>query len=94
MQITKLEKETVINYNDAEQTASVYTFNRALQRKLDKLAQEFPDCVRLARKFPGGAVEYELPKKLVAIRKPRKSPGNKRGKTADLPLLQKEVQPQ
>lgn len=94
MQNAKLEKETIINYNDAEQTASVYTFNRALQRKLDRLAQEFPDCVKLARKFPVGGVEYELPKKLVAIRKPRKNPGNKQEKTADLPLLQKEVQPQ
>lgn len=45
MDLTAYERETIIGYNEAEQTASVYTHNKALRRTLDKLAQERPeDC--------------------------------------------------
>ena len=40
MELTAYERETIINYNEGEPTASVYTHNRALRRTLDKLAQE------------------------------------------------------
>ena len=42
MDLTAYERETIINYNEAEQTASVYTHNKTLRRTLDKLAQERP----------------------------------------------------
>ena len=45
MNLSLFERETIIGYNEAEQTASVYTHNKALRRTLDKLAQERPeDC--------------------------------------------------
>ncbi|MCD8015030.1 MAG: hypothetical protein LUG99_18015 [Lachnospiraceae bacterium] len=31
--MSKYEKETIINFNEAEQMANVYTFNAALRRK-------------------------------------------------------------
>ena len=38
MKLSKHERETIINFNEAEPTASVYTHNKALRRKLDKPA--------------------------------------------------------
>ena len=35
--LTSYEKETVITYNNEEQTAQVFTYHRALQNKLNKL---------------------------------------------------------
>lgn len=47
MNLSLYEQETIINFNEADSTASVYTHNRALIRQLDKLAEERPgDCHR------------------------------------------------
>lgn len=47
MNLSLCEQETIINFNEAESTASVYTHNKTLIRKLDKLTQERPgDCHR------------------------------------------------
>ena len=46
MNLSLYEQETIVNFNEEEATANVYTQNRALRRKLDKLAQERPqECV-------------------------------------------------
>ena len=34
--LSKYEKETIINWNEAENLASVYTFNASLKRRLDR----------------------------------------------------------
>lgn len=56
MSISRLEQETIIGFNEAEATASVYTHNGALKRKLEKLARERPADVQLSRRFSEGAV--------------------------------------
>ena len=43
MNLSLYEQETIINYNEAEKTAGVYTHNKALRRKLERLSQERPD---------------------------------------------------
>lgn len=54
MSLSLCEQETIINFNEEEKTASVYTHNKALIRKLDKLAQERPgDCHREKRAMTG-----------------------------------------
>lgn len=66
--LTLYERETIINYNEGEATASVYTHNRALRRKLEKLSQERPGDCRLFRTFhEGEAVEYYIPKSWVKV---------------------------
>ena len=35
MKLTRYEKETIINFNEAEATANIYTHNGGLIRKLD-----------------------------------------------------------
>lgn len=68
MHLTSLEKETIILYNEAEGTASVYTHNAALRRKLEGLALERADECKLERvSHEGQAVEYIVPKKWVKI---------------------------
>lgn len=67
MTISRLEQETIIGFNEAEATASVYTHNGALKRKLEKLAKERPADVQLSRRYPEGAVEYTIPKRWVRV---------------------------
>ena len=44
MKLTKYEKETIINYNEGEQEASIYTFNPDLKRMLAEFSQKTPIC--------------------------------------------------
>lgn len=67
MSISRLEQETIINFNEAEPTASIYTHNGALKRKLAKLAAERPADVQHSRSFPEGAEEYTVPKRWVKV---------------------------
>ena len=73
MNLSLYEQETIINYNEEEATASIYTHNRALIRKLDKFAQERPgDCHRQKTSHEGKAVDFTVPKSWVKISPPRR----------------------
>ena len=71
---SRLEQETIINFNEEEKVASVYTFNKTLQRRLAKLAEQYPDDCK--REFdtwqPEGSVDYSVPKKWIKINPPKK----------------------
>ena len=58
MNITRLEQETIVNFNAAEDTASVY------MRKLDKLCEREPVSYKLVKQDKDGKW-YEMPKRLV-----------------------------
>ena len=65
-------RKPIINYNEADKTAGVYTHNRALRRKLEKLATERPEECRLEKvSREGDAVDYIVPKSWVKIRPTR-----------------------
>ena len=64
-----IERETYINFNDAEDTAVLCTFNRAWLSKMDKLAAKSMEFTVRVRK--DGYGEYLFPKKLVTVRMPR-----------------------
>ena len=49
MKLLRYEQETVVNYNAGEQTATVYTRDKAVMRKLDTLVSGFPDTYTLIR---------------------------------------------
>ena len=38
---SKYEKETIVNFNEAEQEATIYTFNADLKRRLGELPKIF-----------------------------------------------------
>ena len=52
MNLTRYEQETIINFNEEEKTASVYTHNGTMRRRLEQLAQERPEDV-YKRQPPG-----------------------------------------
>ena len=63
------ERETIINFNNAESTATYYTLNYHKRRELLKLAEKFPDDVRIT-KDDGNVLEAVFPKKWIKIRPP------------------------
>lgn len=70
MELSRIEQETIVLFNEAEATASVYTHNRKLREKLERMARKFPDKVTLERRSQAGAVSYLVPKSCVSIREP------------------------
>ena len=71
MTISRQEQETIINYNAAEQTATVYTRDKTVMRRLDALVIDFPDYYRLIGESDIDKT-YEMPKSFVRYRKPRR----------------------
>ena len=57
--LSKYEKETIINWNEAENLASVYTFNASLKRRLADFSRKYPLLCRLERSTPEGSVTSE-----------------------------------
>ena len=70
MKLSRYEQETVVNYNAGEQTATLYTRDKAVMRKLDGLAADFPDTYKLMNKDEVSKT-YSFPKSHVSYRKPR-----------------------
>ena len=88
MRLTNIEKETVINFNEAERMASVYTHNGPLRRRLEQMAQERPEDCRLFKTcHDGQAVEYYIPKSWIKILPPRVA--SEAQKAAAMAALQK-----
>lgn len=71
MKLSNYEKETIVNFNESEKTASVYTHNAALQEQLAALCGSHPEQVRRTADNGHGGLTYELPKKWLKIKPPR-----------------------
>ena len=71
MKLTNVEKETVINFNEAERTASVYTHNETLKRQLLELCRTYPEQVRQTAANGWGGLTFELPKRWLRVTPPR-----------------------
>lgn len=88
MKLSRYEQETIINFNEEEDTASVYTHNPKLREKLLRLAAKYPDKVRLERRGPYGAASFIVPKSCVSVREPysdtRRAADSKRAKEAKI----------
>ena len=70
MKLSRYEQETIVNYNAGEQTATVYTRDKAVMRKLDTLVAGFPDIYSLTAQDEVSKT-YSFPKAFVSYRKPR-----------------------
>ena len=44
--LTKYEKETIILFNEGEDTASIYTYNASLRKRLALFSKKHPDLCR------------------------------------------------
>ena len=67
--VTKEERETIVNFNEAEDTAVLYTYNNDLKKRIAAFANKHPDICKLTvddKEF--GSVTYEIQKSRVSIR--------------------------
>lgn len=69
MYLSRPEQETIVNYNAGEKTATVYTRDKAVIRRLDALKDAYPDTYRLIGETDIDKT-YEMPKSLINYRKP------------------------
>lgn len=68
--LTKYEMETVVNYNAGEQTATVYTRDKSVMRKLDRLVADYPESYKMLSQTEIDKT-YSMPKSYITYRKPR-----------------------
>ena len=66
--LSKYEKETIINWNEAENTASIYTFNADLKRRLTEFSRKYPQLCWLERSTTEGCVTYVMEKSRLSVR--------------------------
>lgn len=67
--VPKEERETIVLFNEAEDTATIYTYNTNLKRRLAKFAASHPDLCRLTvDDIEYGSVTYEIQKSRVSLR--------------------------
>lgn len=66
--LTKYEKETIVLFNEGENTASIYTYNAGLRKRLANFSKKYPDLCRLEKSCEQGGVSYVLEKSRLSIR--------------------------
>ena len=66
--LTKYEKETILRTSKGDKEYSIYTFDQALQRKLDKFAKAYPDFCKMTAETKEGSKTYEIEKTRVSVR--------------------------
>ena len=71
MKMTKYEQETIINFNAEERSATLYTRDPAVIRRIDTLVNDYPDTFRCIGETDIDKT-YEMPKSAVNYRKPRR----------------------
>ena len=71
MKLTRYEQETIINFNAGEQTATLYTRDPVIMRKIDALVTEYPNIFKYIGETDIDKT-YSMPKSVVTYRKPRK----------------------
>ncbi len=67
---SKLEKETVVTFNEAEPVAEIYTHNAKWKKKLSQLHEDSPDKCIFQYSNEDGGVAYTVDKSMVSLRKP------------------------
>ena len=92
--LTLAEQETVMLWDNERDTASIYTHDARLIKKLKALAEKYPKEFRLERTGPERAVTYTVPKKCIGIRPPygeeRRQRDIQNAKERGLPFLKPE----
>ena len=66
--LTKYEKETIVLFNEGEDTAHIQTYNAGLRKRLAAFSKNHPDLCRLEKSFAQGGVIYVLDKYRLSIR--------------------------
>lgn len=66
--LTKYEKETIILTNEGDDFWNVFTYNKKLQRKLKKFAEQYPENCRFKSQNNEGGMTFEIDKGRLSIR--------------------------
>lgn len=67
--VPKEERETILRFDEADDTAVIYTFNSGLKKRLASFAEKYPDLCRLTvNDAVYGSVTYEIQKSRASIR--------------------------
>ena len=67
MSLTNIEKETIVLFNEGEDTAEIYTFNKKLISKIRKKCEQHPDIFKITKEDNHGGVTCQLPKKRLSV---------------------------
>ena len=70
MKLTAAEKETLILFSEADDTASVCTYDSRLKGKLVQLAAKFPDRIIKICENRDGMMKFTVPKSCIVIYPP------------------------
>jgi hypothetical protein len=65
--LSNIEKETIIIFNESEQTADITIYNSSMIRKLDGLCSSRPDEVKCTESNNYGGKCYTVPKRWVKV---------------------------
>ncbi len=68
--LTLAEQETIINWDNELDTASIFTHDARMIRRLRELAEKYPSVFLLQKTGPNKAVTYLVPKQMITIRAP------------------------
>ena len=81
MKLSLYEQETILLYNQAEDTADVETYDPKLLEKLNRLAEKYPEQIQKK-----GERRFVVPKRCVSVREPysaeRRRAASERAKAA------------
>ena len=50
--VPKEERETIVNFNEADDIATIYTFNTGLKKRLAAFAEKYPDLIIIELESP------------------------------------------
>jgi hypothetical protein len=83
IKLTQDEKETIINFNEAEPMVNVFTYNRRWQRRMAEIGIQ-------PIRTEGQAKEYEFPKKWLRLpaKPPQLTPAERERRRKSLRLVQ------
>ncbi len=65
--LTKIEKETIVLFNEAEDMASIYTYNASLKKRLEAFSRKYSNLCRLENPERLDGVSYLLHKSRLSI---------------------------
>lgn len=67
--VPKEERETILRFDEADDTAVIYTFNSGLKKRLAAFAEKYPDlCTITVDDTVYGSVTYEIQKSRLSVR--------------------------
>lgn len=68
IKLSKCEKETILRTSKGDEEYSIFTFDKTLQKKLERYAEKYPQLCKLVTSTKEGSKTYVVDKTRVSIR--------------------------